>query len=102
MPFPELEKYKRQVPQLSELITKLEAYLTEVSNRPIRGPSRFDHAAFDIVPILVAKSLGIDENLSLVLLNIFQEAGIIEPRYHIYCPNINSFIASIASKKDLP
>lgn len=101
MPFPELEPYKEHYPRIAELLAHLERYLEEVRQRPIPAAS-FDHAAFDLVPVLVAKSLGIDEGLALVLLRICEEAGLVVHRYDLYCPNFNQLIESFYSKEDLP
>ena len=102
MPFPELEQYKRQNPQLSNLLSHLEVYLGEVLDRPIRRVKGLDHAAFDIVPRLVAKKLSIDEGLALVLLGEAEKAEILDHRYDVYCPNTDNFIATFESVDDLP
>jgi hypothetical protein len=102
MPFPELEKYKRQSPRLANSLTEAEVYLREVLDREVRPTEGFDHPAFDIVPVLLAKSLGVDEGYALTLLRIFEEAGIIVHRYDVYCPNTENFITSFYSKHDLP
>jgi hypothetical protein len=102
MPFPELEQYKRQSPRLADQLSELEVYLDEVLDRRVPYSKGLDHAAYDIVPILVAQRLGIDEGLALVLLRIFDEAGIIFPRYYVYCPNTENFLAAFNSVDDLP
>src|SRR6266550_387969 len=101
MRFPELDPYKREAPELADSLSHLEAYLEEVMSRPVRHQG-LDQAAFDIVPRLVAKELGIDEGLALVLLRKFDQAGIIVPRYHLYCPNTGGFIGAFDSVDDLP
>lgn len=102
MPFPELEQYKRQNPRLSNLLSHLEVYLGEVLDRPIHDVKGLDHAAFDIVPELVAKKLGIDDGLALVLLSEAEKAEILDHRYDVYCPNTDAFIATFESVDDLP
>ena len=102
MPFPELEQYKRQSPRLADLLSHLEVYLGEVLDRPIRRERGLDHAAFDIVPSLVAQKLGVDENLALVLLREAEKAEILDHRYDVYCPNTDNFIATFKSEDDLP
>lgn len=102
MPFPELEKYKQQSPRLAHSLSEVEVYLNEVLSREVRSPEGIDHAAFDIVPVLLAKSLGVDEGYALALLRVFEEAGIIVHRYDVYCPNTENFISSFYSKHDLP
>lgn len=102
MPFPELEKYKRQSPQLADSLSAAEVYLRELLDRPIRSTDGLNHAAFDIVPVLLAKSLGIEEGYALALLRVFEEAGIIVHRYDVYCPHTDIFIESYYSKHDLP
>lgn len=102
MLFPESEKYKRQSPHLAEKLSQLEDYLAEVFDRQVPHAKDLDHAAFDIVPILVAQSLGIDEGLALVLLRVFEEAGVIVHRYHVFCPVTENYITSFDSKADLP
>jgi hypothetical protein len=102
MPFLELEKYKRQAPQLADKLSQLENYLAEILERSVPTAIDLDHAAYDIVPILVAKNLDIDENLALLLLGTFEGAGVIVHRYHIYCPNTDRFIDGVDSKGELP
>jgi hypothetical protein len=102
MLFPELEKYKRQSPRLADSLSATEVYLRDLLDRPIRSKEGFDHAAFDIVPVLLAKSLGVEEGYALALLRIFEEAGIVVHRYDVYCPNTENLIASFYSKHDLP
>jgi hypothetical protein len=102
MPFPELEKYKRQSPRLAETLSATEVYLRELLDRPIRSTESLDHAAFDIVPVLLAKSLGVEEGYAIALLKVFEDAGIILHSYDVYCPNTDNFIASFHSKNDLP
>jgi hypothetical protein len=100
MPFPELDPYRHQLPQLSNALTQLESYLSEVFARPTRGG--FDHAAHDIAPIQVANRLEVDEGLALVLLNCFKEAGIIDQHYDVYCPVTELFVDRFSSKTNLP
>jgi hypothetical protein len=102
MPFPELEQFKGNNPRLADQISQLELYLTEILKRAIPYAKGLDHAAYDIVPILVAKALDIDEGLALVLLSYFEEANIIVHRYDVYCPTTENFIAKYESKEDLP
>jgi hypothetical protein len=102
MPFPELEKYKRQSPRLASSLSEVEVYLREVLDREVRPTAGLDHPAFDIVPVLLAKSLGVEEGYALALLRIFEEAGIVVHRYDVYCPNTENFITSFYSKHDLP
>lgn len=102
MSFSELESYKRQNPQLAELITELENYLDEILERSVSHSGDFNHAAFDIVPALVAKKLQIDEGYALALLKVFDETGILIPCYHVYCPNTANFLDSFNSVDDLP
>lgn len=102
MSFLELEKYRRQSPRLADSLSEAEVYLREVLNREVRSTESIDHAAFDIVPVLLAKSLGVDEGYALGLLRIFEEAGIIIHRYDVYCPNTENFITSFYSKHELP
>jgi hypothetical protein len=102
MPFPELEKYKKQSPRLADQLSQLEVYLAEVLDRSVPHAQNLDHSAFDIVPILVAQRLGIDEGLALVLLRVCEEAGIIIHRYHVFCPITENYIDAFDSKEDLP
>lgn len=102
MPFPELEQYKRQSPRLANELSQLELYLREVLDRRVPNAKGFDHSAYDIIPILVAKRLGIDEGLALVLLGYAEEAGIIVHHYDVYCPTTENFLQRFESKEDLP
>ncbi len=88
------------MPQLSNALTQLESYLSEIFARPTRGG--FNHAAHDIAPVHVANRLGVDEGLALVLLNSFEEAGIIEHRYDLYCPVTELVVDRFSSKANLP
>ncbi|HYX71579.1 MAG TPA: hypothetical protein VE732_02315, partial [Nitrososphaera sp.] len=83
-------------------LSQLEVYLNEVLDRRVLHAEGLDHAAYDIVPILVAKRLGIDEGLALVLLGYVEQAGIIVHRYDVYCPNTENFLAKFESKEELP
>lgn len=100
MYFPELDPYRDRLPQLSNALTQLEAYLSEVVARPTRG--RFDHASHDVAPVQVANRLGVDEGLALVLLSYFEEAGIIDHRYDLYCPVTDLVVDRFPSKSNLP
>lgn len=93
MHFLELEQYKVQYPSLSTLLSSLDDYLGQLLAAP---------APYDIAPPLVAKSISIDEGLALALLMLVQEAGLIEPRYLIYCKDTENAIAAYESPDDVP
>jgi len=102
MLYRELERDKSRYPHLADLLTALEAYLDEVLHRSVPNAGGYDHAAFDVVPILVAKGLGIDENLALVLLNRAEEGGVLVRQYHVYCPITDGYIQAFNSEDNLP
>jgi len=103
MRFPELDKSKKEFPKVADEVARLEGYLDQVLARPILRPDHsYDHAAYDIVPILVAKALGVDEGFALLLLRLAEEAGVIAHRYDVYCPNTQQLIAKFTSKNELP
>ena len=93
MQLEELEEYKRIYPDLGELISQLETYyisLSEKKENPV------------IVPILVAKKLSVSEELANILLLLSDKAGLINPRYQIYCKESDSNIAEFQTLKDIP
>jgi hypothetical protein len=103
MPFPELEQYKRRDPEVSALLTSLELYLDELLNKPPRDPQSFyKHPAHDINPFWVAKRLDISVQRAYALLYLCLTAGLITPRYDVYCPETMTFIQSFYSPDDLP
>lgn len=93
MHFLELEQYKVKYPSLSPFISSLDDYLSELVDAP---------TARDIVPILAAKRLSIDEGLALTLLMLAHEAGLIEPQYLVYCTDTETVIGAYPSLKDVP
>ena len=102
MPFPELEKYKKQYLRFAGLLSQLENYLAEVLDRSVPNLQNLDHASFDIVPVLVAKSLGVDEGIAVALLGVCEEAGVLVSCYHVFCPTTDIYITSYNSKAELP
>jgi hypothetical protein len=102
MHFPELDPFRKDLPQLSNSLAELEEYVASVFARPTPAGSSFDHAAHDIAPVQVANRLGVDEGLALVLLGNFEKAGIIQRRYDIYCPATDLVIDRVNSKAKLP
>jgi len=93
MHFPKLETYQAKHVALRESIRALDGYLYELFESSPKG---------DISPPLVAKRLRIEEAIALVLLMFAHKSGIITPRYFVYCPNNEDFIASYSSSKELP
>lgn len=103
MPFPELEVYKRQDREVASLLTSLEAYLNEVLHRPPMDLKRFFRSAtHDINPNLVANELEISKARAQALLYMCYRAGIIIPRYDVYCPETGNYIVSFRSAEELP
>jgi hypothetical protein len=103
MPFPELDSYKKKDQEVARLLTDLEAYLTEILNRPPLEVSTFyNSSAHDINPLWVARKLGISKQRAYALLYICDEAGIITPRFDVYCPETEEFLASFPSRQALP
>lgn len=92
MHFQELEKFKIEYPSLNELIELLDDVLQEKVVSPTR----------DIVPPLLAKRLSIDEGLALALLMLVHEAGLIEPKYLVYCEDTDNIIGEYESLDKVP
>lgn len=103
MPFPELEQYKCQDVEVASLLTSLEDYLVEVLHRPPHDlQSFYKHPTHDINPLWVANKVGVSVERAYALLYMCLKAGIITPRYDIYCPQVREIICSVYSPDDLP
>jgi hypothetical protein len=88
MPYRRLDRFRRDYPQLAGYVQELEAVLERGSSDALE-------------PALLAQQLGVDEGLALSLLMAFQDAGILAPRYDVYCPS-DEFIASFPSLAEIP
>jgi hypothetical protein len=112
MSFPELNPYKNKSAEMARLLTKLEEFLQEVLSRPlVLQPLKSRHENLSAIresqnhaihPRRVAHYLGVSEPLAIAMLRVCDEAGILEPRYDVYCPETQGFIASFYSPDDLP
>lgn len=89
----ELEIIEHQYPKLSILLSKLENYLFWLSEKKSNP---------DIVPILLAKRLSIDEGLALAILMLSDKVGILEPSYQVYCVKTVSFLEEYPALKEIP
>ena len=102
MPFLELENYRSRYPKLSELISRLQVYLDRELERTfeqLKNPSLPLH---DIRPEHLSIKLSIDEGLSLTLLMIAEDAGLVERSYKIYCPDTDNFLGEFPSIESIP
>ncbi len=89
----ELRMLEHKYPKLGILLSKLESYLFELS--VIKSNP-------DIVPVLLAKKLSIDEGLALTILMLSDEAGLLEPGYQVYCAKTDSYLEEFPRLKDIP
>lgn len=88
---------------MANLLSELELYLHEVLQRPPADPSSFyKHPAHDINPALVAQRLGVTTNRASALLNMCLKAGLIIPRFDVYCPETKDYISSYYPPEPLP
>lgn len=103
MPFPRLEPYKSQDPEVAQLLSALEVYLDQVLHRPPHDyQSFYDSPAHDINPRWVARELKTSLARAQTLLFMSYQAGIVRPRYDVYCPENDNFIESFHSVEQLP
>jgi hypothetical protein len=103
MPFPQLQLYKDQYPEWAGRFVELERFLDEVLHRPPRNPKEFWSAAtHDINPLWVSKRLQISKADAIALLYLCEKAGVVNPRFDVYCPEKETFIASFSSSAELP
>lgn len=93
MQLEELEKLKKENPKVAILLSQLGEYFIGLLNKDPKA---------DIVPILVAKRLSINESLALALLMLFDKKNLIEPSYQVYCEQDNNYIKSYDSLKSIP
>jgi hypothetical protein len=99
MQFPELDPYRDELPQLSNELSRLETYLSEVARPTPRGRLVSQR---EIAPIQVANRLDVDEGIALILLNYCERAGIVTHHYDMLCPNTELVITTSSSKAELP
>jgi len=93
MRFSELDRFRNRYPQLSSYIAAAEDYLQELLARP---------KPVEIVPSLVAQRLSVDEELVLSVLLLFDEAGIIEPRYQVRCSDSDGVLLEFKTLREIP
>jgi len=91
MRFLELEQYKVKYPQLKHYLTSLDEYLSKASE-----------TGHEVVPALLAKKISSDEGLALALLMLADDAGIVRPRYYVYCDLKDAVISEYDTKDQIP
>ena len=100
MRFPELDSFRKDYPQLSDLLSQFQLYLGREFDRAERtNPGLPPH---DIRPSHLSTTLHIDEGLALSLLMLAHEAGLVFPEYKIYCPETDNFLGAYPSLAALP
>jgi hypothetical protein len=87
------DKLSRRYPQLADKLTELEQYLSDVKSRDPNS---------DIVPAQVAKKLATDEAHALALLMLADDAGLLKPRYQVWCSRKESFLNDYGSLREVP
>ena len=80
---------------MASLLGRLEVYLDEILMRPPHDVKSFyESPKHDINPLLVANKIGTTVPRVHGLLYMCFEAGVITPRWDIYCPETEEFIES--------
>ncbi len=92
MPSKKLENFSKTNPSLAPYINKLYDYLRYLS----------EHDRKEIIPRVAAVQLGLSEADTLGLLTLFQDAGLVKPRYDIVCTRTDSVIDSVYSLDEVP
>jgi hypothetical protein len=92
MPSKKLENFSRRNPELAPLVQKLMDYIHWLSDQKITK----------LIPRVAAALLGISEADTLGLLSLFQDAGIVEPRYDLVCKRTGSLLGSYHSLDEIP
>jgi len=92
MPSKKLENFSRRNPELAPLVRKLADYIQWLSEQNIK----------ELIPRVAAAQLGVSEADTLGLLSLFQDAGIVEPRYHLVCKATGSVLGSYRSLDEVP
>jgi hypothetical protein len=81
----------------------LERILTDVLHRQPTNPREFfSHSTHDINPLWVSKELKVSKAEAIALLYLCDKAGIVSPRFDVYCPQKETFIESFYSSDELP
>jgi hypothetical protein len=96
MRYPELERYRSQYPELSKHFEALGEYLTRIEKYPP------DDSRRAIIPAQLAQALRINEVTALALLYTGYQAGILVPRYRVYCEESSQFMAEFDSLEEIP
>jgi hypothetical protein len=92
MPSKKLENFSRRNPQVAPYVQKLADYIRWLSEQGIE----------ELVPRVAAVQLSISEADTLGLLSVFQDAGLVEPRYQLVCKPTGSVLGSYRSLKEIP
>lgn len=87
-----LETMSKRKPTLAPLIEQLEEYLNSLENQNIE----------QVVPRVAAAKLHISEADALALLGLFQEAGVVRPRYDLVCLPTRSVLSSYYKRTEIP
>lgn len=92
MPSKKLENFNRHNPELAPIVKKLADYIRSLSEQHVN----------QVIPRVAAVQLGISEADTLGLLSVFQDAGLVEPRYQLVCKRTGSVLGSYSSLEDVP
>jgi hypothetical protein len=87
-----LESFSKQNPKLAPLVEKLEEYIQWLAERGIK----------EVIPRVAAAQLGVSEADTLGLLSLFQDAGLVKPRYDLVCKATSSVVGSFYSLDEVP
>jgi len=87
-----LESFSKRNPKVASLVEKLEEYIRWLAERGIK----------EVIPRVAAAQLGISEADTLGLLSLFQDAGLVKPRYDLVCKKTNSVLGSFYSLDEVP
>jgi hypothetical protein len=92
MPLEKLENFSKKHPALAPLVGQLLDYIKWQRDRGVR----------ELVPRVVAAKLGISEADALGLLSLFDDAGLVKPRYDLVCGETSTAIKSFDSLYEIP
>jgi|ERR1700686_1721585 len=92
MPSKKLETFSKHNPKLAPLVQRLEEHMRWLVGQRIS----------EVIPRVAAAQLGISEADTLGLLTLFQNAGLVKPRYDLVCKPTSSVVGSFYSLDDVP
>ena len=93
MRFRPLEECKAEYPQFISQIEALDGYLSELST---------ERQDVDVFPALVARKLAMTEGRTMALLRLADVSGLLEPWYHVLCPQTHEVIGQYRSIDEIP